>query len=192
MTTRSPDGADPARAANVLGALALVLADRMADAVEDAAAQAESGATALSALVHVLPPDPSIDLLRQVLGLTHSGTVRLVDRLEHAGLVRRSAGQDGRSTAVRLSAAGRRAATRVTRERAGQLTGALAVLTNDEQEQLADLAGRVLAGLGRDGAGGADGSVERWTCRLCDTTACGRLQGRCPVAGAHPPAWEHR
>ena len=189
MTTRSPDGADPARAANVLGALALVLADRMADAVEDAAAQAESGATALSALVHVLPPDPSIDLLRQVLGLTHSGTVRLVDRLEHAGLVRRSAGQDGRSIAVRLSAAGRRAATRVTRERAGQLTGALAVLTNDEQEQLADLAGRVLAGLGRDGTGGAERSVERWTCRLCDTTACGRVQGRCPVAGPQPPSW---
>ena len=37
-----------------------------------------------------------------------------------------------------------------------------------------------------------DGPVERWTCRLCDTTACGRLQDRCPVAGAHPPSWEHR
>jgi DNA-binding MarR family transcriptional regulator len=192
LTTRSPDGADPARAANVLGALALVLTDRMADAVEDAAAQAESGATALSALVHVLPPDPSIDLLRQLLGLTHSGTVRLVDRLEAAGQVRRTAGRDGRSTAVRLTAAGRRAATGVTRARSGQLAGALAVLSSDEQEQLADLAGRVLAGLRRDGAGGADGSVERWTCRLCDTTACGRLQGKCPVAGPQPPTWEHR
>ena len=192
MTTRSPDGADPARAANVLGALALVLADRMADAVEDAAAQAESGATALSALVHVLPPDPSIDLLRQVLGLTHSGTVRLVDRLEAAGQVRRGSGRDGRTTTVALTAAGRRAATRVTSARSGQLAAALAVLTSDEQEQLADLAGRVLAGLRRDGADGSDGPVERWTCRLCDTTACGRLQGRCPVAGAHPPTWEHR
>ena len=189
MTTSSPDGPDPARAANVLGALALVLADRMADAVEDAAAQAESGATALSALVHVLPPDPSIDLVRQVLGLTHSGTVRLVDRLEASGQVRRVAGRDGRSTAVRLTAAGRRAASRVTRGRAAELHVAMQVLSGDEQEQLADLAGRVLAGLRRDGA---EKPVERWTCRLCDTTACGRLQGRCPVAGAHPPTWGDR
>jgi DNA-binding MarR family transcriptional regulator len=189
LTTRSPDGPDPARAANVLGALALVLTDRMADAVEDAAAQAESGATALSALVHVLPPDPSIDLLAQVLGLTHSGTVRLVDRLERAGQVRRGAGRDGRSTAVRLTAAGRRAATRVTTARTGQLSAALAVLTGDEQEQLAGLAGRVLAGLRRNGA---DTPVQRWTCRLCDTTACGRPAGRCPLAGAHPASWEHR
>ena len=192
MTTFSPDGPDPARAANVVGALALVLTDRMADAVEGAAGQAESGATALSALVHVLPPDPSIDLLRQVLGLTHSGTVRLVDRLEQAGQVRRVAGRDGRSAAVRLTAAGRRAAGRVTSGRAGQLHTALAVLTGEEQEQLADLAGRVLAGLRRDRSGDADRPVERWTCRLCDTTACGRLQGRCPVAGADPPTWEHR
>ena len=189
MTTRSPDGADPARAANVLGALALVLTDRITDAVEDAAAQAETGAVALSALRHVLPPDPSIDLLRQVLGLTHSGTVRLVDRLEAAGQVRRGSGRDGRTRTVALTTAGRRAATRVTSERAGKLDAALAVLTSDEQGQLVDLAGRVLAGLRRDGA---DGPVERWTCRLCDTRACGRLQGRCPVAGAHPPTWEHR
>lgn len=188
MTTFSPDGPDPARAANVLGALALVLTDRVTDAVEEAAAQAETGAVALSALVHVLPPDPSIDLLRQVLGLTHSGTVRLVDRLERDGQVRRVAGRDGRSTSVRLTAAGRRAATKVARSRTGELQAALAVLTSDEQEQLADLAGRVLAGLRRDG----DGPVERWTCRMCDTTACGRLQGRCPVAGADPPTWEHR
>ena len=121
MTTRSPDGPDPARAANVLGALALVLTDRMADAVEDAAAQAETGAAALSALRHVLPPDPTIDLLRQVLGLTHSGTVRLVDRLEAAGQVRRGCRPrrpDARRCA--LTAAGRRAATRVTSGRAGR------------------------------------------------------------------------
>ena len=101
MTTRSPDGPDPARAANVLGALALVLTDRITDAVQDAAAQAETGAVALSALRHVLPPEPSIDLLRQVLGLTHSGTVRLVDRLEAAGQVRRGSGRDGRTRTVR-------------------------------------------------------------------------------------------
>ena len=107
MTTRSPDGPDPARAANVVGALALVLTDRITDAVEDAAAQAETGAVALSALRHVLPPDPSIDLVRQVLGLTHSGTVRLVDRLEAAGSVDRVAcTTDARGQEAVLTASG--------------------------------------------------------------------------------------
>ena len=56
--------------------------------------------------MHVLPPDPSIDLLRQVLGITHSGAVRLVDRLERAGHVRRVPGSGRRTTAIRLTAAG--------------------------------------------------------------------------------------
>ena len=85
----APTTHDPGRAANVLGALALVLTDRMSDANEDVTGQAVTDGIALSALVHVLPPDPSIDLLRQVLGITHSGAVRLVDRLEQSGHVRR-------------------------------------------------------------------------------------------------------
>jgi len=171
-----------ARTANLLGALGIVLADALADAGGDSEA---------AALVAIGGPSAgaSIEALSAVVGLSHSGTVRLVDRLEAAGQVRRVAGRDGRSTAVRLTAAGRRAAGRVTSGRAAELHVALQVLTSHEQEQLADLAGRVLAGLRRDGA---EKPVERWTCRLCDTTACGRLQGRCPVAGAHPPAWEHR
>jgi DNA-binding MarR family transcriptional regulator len=172
---------DAAHAANVVGALALVLADRMTDEVGAAAAQAPSGAAALSALRHFLPADPTVDLVRQVLGLTHSGTVRLVDRLEAAGQVRRRPGEDGRSTAVQLTAAGRRAADRVTAARGSVLQDALAVLDPAEREQLEDLAGRVLVGL-RRGPG-----ATRWTCRLCDTTACGRLAGECPVAAADPP-----
>ena len=178
----SPPEPDPARAANVLGALALALTDRMAAAVEESSAHSESGAAALSALQHFLR-DPSIDLLRQVLGLTHSGTVRLVDRLEHDGLVRRAPGPDGRTTVVRLTGHGRRAAARVSAARAGLLAAALDVLTPADQEQLTDLAGRVLVGMKR-GAG-----ATRWTCRLCDTGACGRLAGRCPVAGESPPTF---
>ncbi len=170
------------RAANVLGALALALTDRISTATEQASGQAESGAAALSALHHFLR-EPSIDLLRQVLGLTHSGTVRLVDRLERDVLVRRAPGPDGRTTVVRLTPAGRRAALRVTRSRGALLGSALDALPPADQEQLADLAGRVLAGLAR-GAG-----ATRWTCRLCDTGACGRSEGRCPVAGPDPPGF---
>jgi len=64
--------------ANVLGALALIVTDRTADAIAAAAGQPVTDAAALSALHHILDR-PTVDRLAQVLGLTHSGAVRLVD-----------------------------------------------------------------------------------------------------------------
>lgn len=166
-----------ARDANVLGALALVVADRTSDAIARASGQSETGAAALSALHHFLDR-PTIDRLRQVLGLTPSGTVRLVDRLVEAGYVTRGPGVDGRSRSVALTAAGRRAAERVAEARAEVLAGALAALTPAERETLQGLAGRLLATFTR-GPG-----ATRWICRLCDTGACGRTEGLCPAANA--------
>lgn len=156
------------QAENLLGALALAITDRMPVGNAD---------VALSALRHILA-GPSIDRLGRVLGLTSSGTVRLVDRLVAAGHVQRGVGADGRTTAVSLTPVGRRAAARVTASRQEVLRGALAVLTPEEQARFGELAGKVLAGMVRP-----PGAV-RWTCRLCDTGACGRPEGRCPVATA--------
>jgi DNA-binding MarR family transcriptional regulator len=166
-----------AHTANVVGALALMIADRTTDAIEDASEQSLTTAAALSAL-HQFLGTPSIDLLRQVLGLTSSGTVRLVDRLEDAGYVTRRAGSDGRLTLVRLTPSGHRAAARVSEARAAVLRDALAVLSAEERQSLDAIASRLLVGLMR-GPG-----AERWMCRLCDVTDCGRDQGRCPVAAA--------
>lgn len=165
------------RAGNLLGALSLALADRTTDSLEGAAAQSPSGAAALSALLHFLER-PSIDLLRQVLGLTSSGTVRLVDRLEGDGLVTREAGEDGRVTAIVLTPAGRRAAQRVASARAEVLDSALAALAPDDRRAFDELAGKLLVGMIR-GPG-----ATRWMCRMCDTGACGRERGECPVANA--------
>jgi DNA-binding MarR family transcriptional regulator len=165
------------RTANLLGALSLVIADRMADAMAEAGGRPESGATALCALLHFLDR-PTIDRLRQVLGLTSSGTVRLVDRLAAGGYVRRAAGADGRSVAIELTEAGRAAAQRVAGARAEVLGGALAVLSADERQAFDRLAGRVLAGLIR-GPG-----ATRWMCRLCDTGICRGAAGGCPVGNA--------
>ena len=67
------------RDGNVLGALSLVVADQMSDAVAAAADQSLTAAAALSALEH-FADGCSVDRLRRILGLTSSGTVRLVDR----------------------------------------------------------------------------------------------------------------
>ena len=162
------------RTANLFGALCLVVADRMADATAAAAGRSESAAAALSALVHFLDR-PSVDRLRQVLGLTSSGTVRLVDRLVESGYVQRGPGADGRSTTVTLTRAGRDAAGRVGEARAGLLAGALDVLTPAERETFEQLAGKILIGMMR-----GPGAV-RWICRLCDTGVCRGAPGGCPV-----------
>jgi DNA-binding MarR family transcriptional regulator len=171
------------RVGNLLGALSLIVTDSTTDAIGDHAARSPSDAAALSAMLNFLPR-PSVDRLRQVLGLTPSGTVRLIDRLEAAGLVRRGAGADGRSTSVALTPAGRRAARRVVAARAWVLEASLGVLTDSERRQLDALLAKLLVGRMR-----GPGAV-RWMCRLCDMRACGRDEGRCPVAeaarGAHP------
>jgi DNA-binding MarR family transcriptional regulator len=167
----------PAREANLLGALALLIADRTAEAVASAAGGSGSAAAALSALDQFLDR-PTIDTLRRVLGLTPSGAVRLVDRLVEAGLVTRGPGPDGRSRVVSLTATGRRAAARVAGARAAVLNRALGDLSAGQRQTLHRLLGRVMAGLVRDKDGGA------WICRLCDLRACGRDEGHCPTANA--------
>jgi DNA-binding MarR family transcriptional regulator len=162
------------QAANLLGALALRLSDELERAVTQAAGLAESDAAALSALHHFLD-SPSVDLLARALGLSSSGAVRLVDRLEDAELVRRATAADGRVTSVTLTAAGRRRAAGVTRARGELMEQALAALTTSERRQFGELAGKILAGLIRPPG------ARRWTCRLCDVVACGRPEGRCPV-----------
>jgi DNA-binding MarR family transcriptional regulator len=170
---RTADG----QAENLLGALGLAIADRMGDAIVTRAGYASSDAIALSALQDFLDA-PTVDRLAEVLGLTSSGTVRLVDRLERAGLVTRRTGPDGRSSHVTLSAAGRRAGHAVATTRLAFLHDRLAVLSPEERRTFGRLAGKVLAGMVRPPG------ATRWTCRLCDTTVCGRPEGRCPVANA--------
>jgi len=152
-----------------------VLADRTADAISRPAGLATSDAVALSALHHFLDR-PSIDMLAKVLGLTHSGGVRLVDRLVAAGLVTREAGGDSRTAALALTAEGNELARVVTEARARVLRDALAALSVADRHALDALLGAVLAGLVREPG------ATRWICRLCDTDACGRSTGQCPVA----------
>jgi DNA-binding MarR family transcriptional regulator len=173
------------RTANLLGALSLALSDRMSGAIAEAAGQSdrpgsETAAEALSALRHFLET-PSIDRLRQVLGLTSSGTVRLVDRLQDAGYVERAKGEDGRTTVVRLTSAGRAAAVRVSDAREAVLVDAMAALSPEQREAFEGIAGSLLVGLIR-GPG-----ATRWQCRLCNTGICGVQTRECPVTRA---AWE--
>jgi DNA-binding MarR family transcriptional regulator len=165
------------RQANLLGTLSLALAGNVDVAVAAAAPYGPSAPAALTALEGYLGGEP-IDALRRVLALTHSGAVRVVDRLAEAGLAERRPGPDGRTVAVTLTPAGRRAAAdvRVARERA--LAEALAPLGPEERRTLTELHEKLLAGLTDDRAS------ARRICRLCDPEACGHERGTCPVTEA--------
>ena len=165
------------RPANVFGALALAVADQIADVTGEAAGRTDSAPAALAALLHFLDR-PTVDLLRQVLGLTSSGTVRLVDRLAEAGYVERDQGADRRSTAIVLTDAGRAAAEQVCRARASVLDRVTAALSPAERAELDRLIGKMLVGMMRE-----PGAV-RWACRLCDTGICRGSPGGCPVGNA--------
>ena len=111
----------------------------------------------------------------KVVGLSQSGAVRLIDRLERDGLVARGAGEDGRVTAISLTAAGRTAARTIESSRLESLEAALAPLTRQEMEAFTELAGKLLVGLMREPG------ATRWMCRLCGLSACGRPDGNCPL-----------
>jgi MarR family transcriptional regulator, negative regulator of the multidrug operon emrRAB len=169
----------PPSTANLLGALGLALADRLA-----AAAELAGGASAAAALVALgdAQAGASIDALAGIAGLSHSGTVRLVDRLERDQLVERRRGADQRSAALDLTPAGRRLARRVLTRRDAEMHSVLALLTAGEQDAIARGAERVLRSLGRPA------EAEPRLCRMCDLEACGRPRGRCPVIAGQADA----
>ena len=74
---------------NVVGALVVALGDRMRDAAEDAAGMGGAFPAALVAL-HEWAGGRTIETLAGGLRLSHSRTVRVIDRLEAAGLAARA------------------------------------------------------------------------------------------------------
>lgn len=169
------------RAANVLGAMAGTVTDQttaaMLAAADLPAKGSSSSIAALSSIAEFLGT-PTVDQIRRVLGLTPSGAVRLIDRMEADGLVTRGPGADGRSRAIALTDRGAAAAAALARARRDVLTTMLDGLTPEELVTFHAMLGRVMRNAVDAKSGGA------WICRMCDLTACGRAQGHCPAATA--------
>ena len=159
-----------ARSDNVVGALALALADAMLREAQGQAPEPGPAAAALALLGH--DPGMPIERLRRALGLSHPGAVRLVDRLASDGLVVREPSQlDRRAVALRLTPAGEATCRAVIASRDGPLARAMALLTDQERQTFGALAEKVLRGFV------ADLDHAYAICRLCDYEAC----VNCPV-----------
>ncbi|WP_129790750.1 MarR family winged helix-turn-helix transcriptional regulator [Sphingosinicella sp. CPCC 101087] len=160
------------RSANIMGALALALCDRMA-ADRDAALPD-------AALIHLSHcRSPTIESLRRVLNLSHSATVRLADRLENAGLAMRSRDSiDRRAIWLRLTPQGERLANERLRKRSASLASVMSdALSPAEQRVFSRLAEKMLLSL----TGSRDDLYR--ICRLCNFEVC----DDCPVAAAVSP-----
>jgi DNA-binding MarR family transcriptional regulator len=173
--------------ANVLGALSLVVADHINSAVEAVVALGPSAPAALAALDEFLDGG-SMTQLSSVLGLTHSGTVRLVDRLVAEGLVDRGGSSDGRAVSIALTRRGRRLAAQVLRTRRTSLDGALSELTAADVRDLSRVLDKMLTTItltrAKERSATTPGRPQPWLCRLCEFNACGRSEGNCPVNNA--------
>lgn len=177
------------RLENLLASLSLNLAEEATAALEEASGLGGSATVALLALQEFLD-DAHVGRLADVLGLTHSGAVRLVSQLEAAGLAVRRTGVDRRRVEVRLTPKGKRraAAARAARDAvvrettSGLDTRQVIVL----EELLTVLVEAKVAARMEHRRAGEPGRA--WWCRTCDFAACGRPESRCPAqASADPP-----
>ena len=157
------------KAENVVGALALTLSDVLLK-VTQAEAPANISAAGLTLIGHI--PGISIHALSLGLGLSHPGTVRLVDRMSADGLVERGRSEtDGRAVALSLTSEGKKREQLILTSRRNVLGTALSSLSSDEYEALAQISEKLITAILKD-----EEHVLS-ICRLCDSKAC----TNCPV-----------
>ena len=158
-----------AQVTNLLGALALGLSDAIhAVARKDSREGGPAGA-ALCAIAH--EPGLSIERLRNALGLSHPGAVRLIDRLAADAMIERRPARDRRAVALHLTATGVRRVRKIMLDRRRALAAALAALSPRERRTLAPLLEKMLHVLPQSDAHALA------ICRFCEGDAC----NPCPV-----------
>lgn len=157
---------------NLLGVFTTTIATSIDQKVAEVGGGGINAATALVTIRN--HPDDSIDVLRRILNLTHSGAVRLINRLEADHLVERQKhSNDGRSVAIRLTAEGQKHADSILDARAQVTNSVLDILSDEQKIALIPILEIALNAMthGEDSA--------RRICRLCNERVC-RPQG-CPV-----------
>ena len=154
--------------ANLLGALSLAVMDRIEQGARDVIGHA--GETPAALVVIGYGPITN-EKLRRILGLSHSGTVRLVDRLVSDRLVERRSGKDDREIALHLTAKGAASRKDLLSSRISAVASFLDVLSPSERKRLRELIRDVLARQDTS-------EMDRFTiCRMCDNGVC----SNCPL-----------
>jgi DNA-binding MarR family transcriptional regulator len=160
------------RTANLLGALSVAISDRLAEALKNHPNQTDSAAAALNLIGFYEGCTNSA--LSASLGLSHTATVRLLDRLESKGFVeRRVAETDQRAVALYLTRKGRTRLREILAIRCAALCDVISSLSVSEERRLGHLLEKILKTLTK-----AVMDADH-ICRLCDETTCPARS--CPV-----------
>ncbi len=152
------------RTANMLAAFAGEITERATAALKDHPNQTDSAFAALNIMSYW--EGITNAQLARALDLSHTATVRLVDKLEAQGYVEARAGEDKRATHLHLTSAGRKAVQPVLVARCAAVKGYLNALSAAEEKQFARLLEKLMRPLGKDAYG-----VSHF-CRLCDFNVC--------------------
>lgn len=169
-----PSGRAADRSANLLGVVGLAVADRIGQAARELMSHA--GETPAALVVIGYGSGPSNDQLRGVLGLSHPGAVRLVDRLVADDLVERREGRDRRTLALYLTAKGQTLREKLLERRLAVIRPLFSGLSANERETLTALLHKMLTSLETT-------DLERCSlCRLCDPRVC----VNCPIPADMP------
>ena len=157
------------RTTNLLGVVGLAVADRIEDVARDILGRVGETPAALVVIGH--GTDLSNDGLSRILGLSHTGTVRLVNRLVTDGLVERHEGQDRRAVALQLTNRGYGVRDELLHGRLSAMDSILASLSSSERETLDLLLSKILTSMD------TTASERRTLCRLCNVEIC----SNCPI-----------
>lgn len=174
MSPALPEGpAETSRhTANILGTLSVLIQDRVEGAWQ---ADLDLSPMAAAAIVQTEgAPGCSIEQVATRIGLSHSATVRVIDKLVERGLIEKDrARQDARQQSLTLSKAGKRLAQQLHAVR-NDVTDAL--LGGIDAGQVTALHQAVCRILGQAVTSPKEGDV---VCRVCDEQRC--HPGICPI-----------
>jgi DNA-binding MarR family transcriptional regulator len=159
------------RSSNLLGAFVISVYDQMVQRIETEESISPQAASAL--VVIGFNQGRSVDFLSGALQLSHSGCVRLVDKLQEAGFVDRREGQDRRVVELYLTPAGHERMQGILRTRRRYLDGLLKSLSAKEVKQFTDQIEHMLFEITT-----GDEHAEAM-CRFCDEDVC--PQNTCPI-----------
>ncbi|RKT54578.1 MarR family winged helix-turn-helix transcriptional regulator [Saccharothrix australiensis] len=154
-------------AANLLGAVGLLVAGAVRGAVTGAVGAGGALGEALIAIKD--QPGRTADWLAEVLHISQPGTAHLVRRITEQGLVVRDT--SGRARPLRLTEEGERVAAEALAARQAVLDRLVERLSDRQRAQLVAIAGALL------GPEARSEHLLAELCRLCDRSTC----PRCPV-----------
>lgn len=167
---------DRLSALNQLAAFALSINDKLNTALSERFDRSHSQ---IETLVSVRHCDTfTVGWLGEVLDLTHSAAVRIADKLERDGLIRRTPQTNRRFVGLVLTPAGVALADEILNIRQDVLED----LLEDVGDKALENALPMIQGLLGQNSGGKLPSYRR--CRLCDEVMCGK---HCPVQQTFGP-----